>query len=92
MGYNLTMDTNTALTTLVIFLSVALAMFLTLGIILVVKLIQVTNSVKRITDKAELIADKAEGAVEMLSNAAAPVAFGRVLSSIMDTVNRKKGN
>ena len=84
------MSTQTSLAILVIFLSVALAIFLTLSIILLVKLIQISNSVKRITLKAEDIADRAEGAVEMLSNAAAPVAFGRVLSSIMDTVSRKK--
>jgi uncharacterized protein (DUF58 family) len=84
------MDTNTSLTILVVILSVTLAVFLILGIILLVTLIQVANSVKHITLKAEEIADKAEAAAEMLQNAAAPVAFGRVLSNIFDTVNKFK--
>lgn len=84
------MDTNTSLTILVVILSITLAIFLILAIVLLVKLIQVANIVKRITIKAEEIADKAEHAADMLQNAAAPVAFSRVVSNIFDTVNKFK--
>ena len=84
------MEANTSLTILVAILSAALAVFLILGIIFMVKLIQVANTVKRITAKAEEIADKAEMAAEMFQNAAAPMAFGRVLSTIVEAVTNHK--
>ena len=49
---------------LVIFLSTALAVLLVLSIVAVIKLIQVLNHIKRITAKAEDIADKAEAVGE----------------------------
>lgn len=84
------MSTETSLTILVIVLSITLAIFLAAGIVLLVKLIQVANAVKRITFKAEQIADKAEAAAELLENASGKLAFGRILSNIFDAVNRKK--
>lgn len=87
------MSADTSLTILVVILSITLGVFLILGIVFLSKAIQIANNVKHVTEKAEQIADKAEGAVEMLSNAAAPVAFGRVLSNIVEAVkgSNKKG-
>jgi competence protein ComGC len=85
------MSTETSLTILVIILSVTLAVFLILGIALLIKLINLTNSVQRIATKGEEIADRAEAAAEMFQNAAAPVAIGRVLTNIFDAVSKKRG-
>ena len=84
------MTTETSLTILVVFLSAALAMFLTLSIFFVYKLIKVVDDVKHITEKAEQIADKAEAVTEMFGKAAAPLAFTQVLSNIIETVTRKR--
>lgn len=83
------MDTDTALKVLVIILSTTLAVFLVLGIILLVKLIQVAKHLNNITAKAEEIADKAEAVTEFFGRSAAPLAIGKLLGSIADAVNRK---
>lgn len=74
---------------LVIILSVTLAIFLILGIVLTIKLIQIANGLKRITTKAEDVVDKAEAAAEVFQKAAAPVAIGRLISNITDLIGRK---
>ncbi len=84
------MSTETSLTILVVILSITLAVFLILGIVLLIKLIKVTDSVQRIATKGEEIADRAEAAAEMFQNAAAPVAIGRVLTNIFDAVSKRK--
>lgn len=75
---------------LVVILSAALAIFLFLAIIAVIKCIQVLNKLKRITDKAESLADKAESVSEMFTKAAAPLAIGRLLARMADTIFSKQ--
>jgi len=84
------MDTNTSITILVIILSTTLAIALILTIVLLVKLVQISNAIKRITVKAEEIADKAEAVTEFFGHASGPVAVGKVLSNIVETVNNWK--
>jgi len=55
---------NTAEWILVIFLSVALLIFLILAIVLTIKLIGVTKEVKKIVIKGQDIADKADDIVD----------------------------
>jgi len=55
---------NTAEWILVMFLSVALLIFLILAIVLTAKLIGITREVKKIVIKGQDIADKAEDVVE----------------------------
>jgi hypothetical protein len=75
---------------LVVILSTALAVFLILGIYLLVLTIKVVKSVKRVTDKAEHLADKAEAVGEFFHHAAGPMALGRALTTIADTFIHRK--
>ena len=73
-------------TILVIILSCFLAIFLLLGIILLGKTIQWINQLKRITDKAEAMVDKAESIGELLKKAGGSFAVGRLLTNIAATI------
>lgn len=84
------MSTETSLTILVVILSITLAVALILAIVLLVKLIKISNSIQRITLKAEQIADKAEAVSELFEKSSGAVAIGRLVSNIADMVNRKK--
>lgn len=76
-------------TILVVILASFLALFLLLGIIATVKIIQVLNHLKHISEKAEVIADKAEAVGDFISHAAAPVAIGNLIANISDIVFKK---
>lgn len=72
---------------LVIFLSAALAIFLTLGIILLVICIKIANRIKRISEKAETISGKAENIAEFLSRSAVPLAAGKIIAVMTELFN-----
>lgn len=55
-----------------------------------IKAVQILNIVKRITEKAEQIADKAELATEFFSNTSATVAIGKLLSNIFNASKSNK--
>lgn len=83
---------------LVIILSVMLALFLLLSIILMVRLIQISRQIRRITDHAENAVDKAEEIATFFEKTATPVALMKLISNISETVskaadkvNRRKG-
>jgi hypothetical protein len=80
-----------AQTILVIFLSVALAVFLILGIILLSICIKIARHVKNISEKAEQITDKAENLADFFSKAATPMAVGRIISQVGEIVFNRKG-
>lgn len=82
---------NTSEQILVIFLSTFLALFLLIGVIVLIKTLQVINSIKRITDKAEEIANKAEAVSEFFQASAGPAALGKLVSNIIQTVRENKG-
>lgn len=71
---------------LVIILSSFLALFLLLGIVILVKSIQIINSLKRITDKAEKIVDKAENIGEFFQRTTSSLAIGRLLTQVANAV------
>lgn len=75
---------------LVIFLSSFLALFLLLGVILLALCIKIANHVKRISEKAENLVDRAEGVADFFSMAAAPLTVGKVINSVAE-VFRSKG-
>lgn len=81
-----------AQTILVVMLSSALAVFLLLGIILLAICIKIAGHIKRISENAEAISDKAENVAEFISNAAAPLAAGKLISNVLDTVFGKKSS
>lgn len=79
---------------LVIILSVMLAFFLVLSIVLLVKLIQIANTAKRISDQAEAVADKAEYITDFFKKSAGPVALLKLLANVSETFynkTRKRG-
>lgn len=79
-----------AQTILVIFLSTALGLFLTLGIILFVICIKIANRIKRISEKAEAISDKAENIAEFLTRSAAPLAGAKIIALVTELFRGKK--
>lgn len=82
---------------LVIFLSVALAVFLVLAIILVVYLIVVARKIKRIADTAEAGVQGFVGMVANLQRMVAPAMVTRVMTDLVsrftgDNRKSKKGD
>lgn len=75
---------------LVVILSIFLAIFLVLGIILLTKLIQISNTIKRISDHAENVADKAEHVSDFFEKTTTSVAMVKLLSNISDTILNKR--
>lgn len=73
---------------LVVFLSVALAVFLILGIILFIICIKIANRIKRISEKAEAISGKAENIAEFLSKSAVPLAAGKIIAVVTEVFKR----
>lgn len=68
---------------LAIILGIALAVFLTLSIILMVLLIRVTTQIKRLTESAERTVHKAEDAVQNVTRFATPIAVAGALRNII---------
>lgn len=81
---------NTAEQILVVILSSFLALFILLGIILIVKLIHLTDKLKEIADTAHEVANNVEAASEMLKKTAGPLALGKFFVNIADTVMKHK--
>ncbi len=74
---------------LVIIVSATLTLFLVLAIVALVYIIRIVKSLQRVTDKAEDLVDKAEMVGELFGKAAGPVAIGRLVTNITDTVFKK---
>ncbi|HSW81590.1 MAG TPA: hypothetical protein VLG40_04290 [Candidatus Saccharimonas sp.] len=75
----------TASEILVIFLSVALALFLVLAIILVIYLIVIAKRIKEVAETAERTVAHFEGLAAMVSKAAAPAVVSKF---VIDTLGR----
>ena len=75
---------------LVIILASALAVLLVLAIVVAVKTIQILNHLRRITETAEKIATTAESVGELFRFTAGPVAIGKLLSNVVDTVMKHR--
>ncbi len=80
---------NTSLDILVIILSVVLAVFLLLGIYLIFRSIQVVNHVKRVTEQAEKVANRAEHISDFFAKTATPVAIAKLIVNFTDVVNKR---
>ena len=76
----------TAERVLVIILSSTLALFLILSIVIAALVIQILRHLKRITEKAESIADKAEAVSAFFERGVGPMAIGRLIANISDAV------
>jgi len=84
----------TAAEVLVIFLSVALAVFLALAIILTIYLIIIAKKIKRIADTAEAGVQNVVGMVATLQRAVAPAVVTRFVGDLISrfTGKSKKGD
>ncbi len=80
------MDTETVL---LILLSSTLIIFLIVGIIALLKINQILDSIKRLAAKAEHVAENAEVVSEFFKNATGPLAIGKVIKNITDHLSRK---
>lgn len=69
-----------------VILASALAVFLILAIIATVKVIQILNHLKTISEKAEKLATTAESVGEFFKYTAGPAAIGKLLSNISEAV------
>lgn len=77
---------------LVIILAIVLTIFLIVGIIFAVLLIKLTKTLHRLADRAEHVVGNVESAASAIKNAAGPLAVGKFLVNIADSViNKKKG-
>ncbi|MGI9028361.1 MAG: hypothetical protein ACR2FM_06010 [Candidatus Saccharimonadales bacterium] len=84
------MDTDSSwFAALVIILSVFLGIMLIASIVLVVKLIQVTNHIKYITEQAEQVVDRAEHISAFFEKTATPVAMLKLISNLSDVIQKK---
>lgn len=76
---------------LVIILSAALAIFLGLAITATIKIIQILNYVKRITQRAENIAHKAEEAAEFMKHTASTKSVFSTIGNIVGSYKEQHG-
>lgn len=83
---------NTSEQALVVILSASLAVLLGLSIIAVVKIIQILNTIKSITDRAEVLTEKAEVIGNFVQKAAGPIAIGRLITNIADNVFQSRSS
>lgn len=81
---------NTASHILVIFLSVFLAVFMLLGIIVLTQVIRFMRSIQRIASRAENIIESAESVGTIFKNVSGPLALFKLIRNIVMTVKGKK--
>jgi outer membrane murein-binding lipoprotein Lpp len=81
---------TTAEQVLVIFLSAALAVFLVLGIMALIKVNQILDQVRKVTAKAEKIADQAEHVGEFFKNTTTSAAVGKLVANIFSAFKSSK--
>lgn len=74
---------------LVVILSVALAVFLVLGIVLVVYLLKVAKSVKHISEKAATAVDNVSNTAATIGKFVTPATVGKLL---VDTIQKAVRN
>jgi len=67
-----------------------LGVFLALAIATLIIILQLLSELKRIAHKAEKLADSAEAVGDFFRKSAGPMALGRFLSNIADTVLKHK--
>ena len=75
---------------LVIILSATLAIFLLLAIVAAIKIIQILNHLKTISEKAEKLVNTAENVGEFFKYTAGPAAIAKLFSNITDAVHNNK--
>lgn len=75
---------------LIVVLSVFLALFLLLGIILLIKCIQIANRVKEVTDRTHQVISKLDGVADTLKKASGSVAIGKLVAKAFEHFGSKQ--
>ncbi len=75
---------------LVVVLAAALAVFLLLAIVALVKVNQILKHIRHITEKAEKLTDHAEAVGEFFQKTAGPTAIAKLLSNIVHSFRTSK--
>lgn len=83
------MDSETAYQTLVIILSITLAIFLVLAIVLSILGIKFMKKANRVADSAEIVASDVETFSTSLRNASGPAAVLRIVMGATKGLKRK---
>jgi len=86
------MDLSTAQQILVVVLSSMLALFLILGIVAVVCIIRLVQTLRMIAGKAEHLVQSAEAVGDAFKRAAGPLGVFRFVRNIADMVSQHKHN
>lgn len=81
---------DTAAYILLIIVSATLSIFLVAAIIALVKINQILGDMRRIAQKAEKIADKAEAVGEFFQKTAGPVAVAKLVSNVVESFNKSR--
>ena len=82
---------NNAEQILVIIVSSVLTVLLILLIVGAVYVIKVMRQLKRITARAEQVADSVESAADMFSRSAGPIGLIKLIASIVEQAGKSKG-
>ncbi len=76
---------------LVVILSIALAIFLILGIILTIYLIDLTRQIRRVTNSAERTAYNLESVVSKFSTVMTPILMVKMVTNFFNKFKKGKG-
>ncbi len=85
------MEANTSLEVLVAIVSLTLFVFLVIGIVVLVKVSQLVDQLKRVTDKAESLMEQAESLGSFFQKSSGPVMIGKLLANMWHHVTAKRG-
>ena len=75
---------------LVVFLSVALAIFITLGIITFILVIRVTRQIGDVTEKMQNITTSIDGIAQNVAQVTSPIIIGKTIFDIVNKFKNKK--
>ena len=75
---------------LVVFLSVALAIFITLGIITFILVIRVTRQIGDVTEKMQNITTSIDGIAQNVAQVTSPIVIGKTIFDIVNKFKNKK--
>ena len=75
---------------ILIILAAALAVFIILGIAVLILVLRLLSTLKLMADKAEKIIESAEAVGQVIKNVAAPAGLLKVFHTIMETVVKQR--
>jgi cell division protein FtsB len=81
---------NTAEQIILIILAAALALFITLAIVIAVQVIRLVKILRSIAERAQELVDNAESAAETLKSAVGKLSVLRFAHSVFDMVSKHK--